>query len=245
VPGRAGRTGLDFQAAGQAVLSAAEAVGDHSALGWCHGLVGWFGTFTAAYEGSGAHLRQALSHFRQAGDLRGQAWAQLYAARSAVRGGNWAEAARLTEQARLLFGQASNRYGEKAALTALAEYHARQGHYDLARGYAQQALDMAPAAGDPFNLTLAWKVLGLVHSRLGDYRQALSCYRHALALAQQRQTSLTRKWLASLLADFGDTCQAAGDLPAARQAWQQAVQIREELGLPDTRRIRARLEHAS
>ena len=104
---------------------------------------------------------------------------------------------------------------------------------------------MAAAPGDPTTLAFAWKALGLVHSRLGEHRQAISCYRQALVLAQQRKSSLARNWLASLLADYGDACRAAGDLPAARQAWQQALQIRDELGLPDTRRIRARLKHAS
>jgi DNA-binding SARP family transcriptional activator/tetratricopeptide (TPR) repeat protein len=234
-----------FQEAGQAVLAAARAAGDQAALGWCHGWIGWHSTFTGAHDDSRAHLRQALEHFRHAGDLPGRAWAHLLAARPAGLDGDWAEAASLMEQARALFRQAGDRYGEKAALASLGDHHAHLGNYELAQGYARQALEMAPEPGDPTNLALAWKALGLVHSRLGDYRQAISCYRQALALAQQRKTSLARNWLASLLADFGDACRAAGDLPAARQAWQQALQIRDELGLPDTRRIRARLEHAS
>jgi len=235
----------DFQQAGQAVLAAAQAAGDHAALGWTHAFIGWYSTFTGAHDDSSAHQRQALEHFRHAGDLPGLAWAHLLAARSAGLDGDWAEAARLMEQARGLFRQTGDRYGEKAALASLGDHHAHLGNYDLARGYAEQALRMAAEPGDPTNLAFAWKALGLVHSRLGDYRQAISCYRQALALTQQRKTSLARNWLASLLADFGDACRAAGDLPAARRAWQQALQIRDELGLPDTRRLRARLEHAS
>jgi tetratricopeptide (TPR) repeat protein len=235
----------DFQEVGQAVLAAAQAADDQAALGWTHAFIGWYSTFTGAHGDSRAHLRQALEHFRHAGDLPGRAWAHLLAARPAGLDGDWAEAARLMEQARGLFRQAGDRYGEKSALASLGDHHAHLGNYDLARGYAEQALGMATEAGDPTNLAFAWKALGLVHSRLGDYRQAISCYRQALVLAQQRKTSLARNWLASLLADLGDACLAAGDLPAARRAWQQALQIRDELGLPDTRRLRARLEHAS
>jgi tetratricopeptide (TPR) repeat protein len=235
----------DFQAAGQAVLSAAEAVGDHVALGWAHGMIAWFGAFIGAHDEDRAHVRQALDHFRQAGDLPGQAWALSFAGRPAGRAGDWAEAITLTEQALVLFRQVSDRYGEKYALASLGEFHAHLGNYDLARGYAEQALGMAPAAGDPSNLAVAWGVLGWVHSRLGEHPQAISCYRQALDLAHQRKTTLARRWLANLLAAYGDACQAAGDLPAARQAWQQALQIRDGLGLPDTRRIRARLDHAS
>src|SRR5262249_59573957 len=123
--------------------------------------------------------------------------------------------------------------------------HAPRGTHVRAGGSANRALGMPPAAGDPSNLALAWGVLGWVHSRLGEHHQAISCYRHALDLAHQRKTAFAARWLATLLTDFGDACQAAGDLEAARQAWQQALQIRDGLGLPDTRRIRARLEHAS
>ena len=235
----------DFQEVGQAVLAAAQAAGDQAGLGWTHAFIGWYSTFTGAHDDSRAHLRQALEHFRHVGDLPGRAWAHLLAARPAGLDGDWAEAARLMEQARGLFRQAGDRYGEKSALASLGDHHAHLGNYDLARGYAEQALGMAAEAGDPTNLAFAWKALGLVHSRLGDYRQAVSCYQEALVLAQQRKSSLARNWLASLLADFGDACWAAGDLPAARLAWQQALQIRDELGLPGTRRLRARLEHAS
>jgi len=84
----------------------------------------------------------------------------------------------------------------------------------------------------------------LVHYRLGERHHAVSCYRQALALANQWKTPLARRWLASLLAEFGDACRAASDLPAAARAWQQAMQVLDELGLPDSLGVRARLEQA-
>jgi hypothetical protein len=84
----------------------------------------------------------------------------------------------------------------------------------------------------------------LVHYRLGERHHAVSCYRQALVLANQWKTPLARRWLASLLADFGDACRAASDLPGAAEAWRQALQILDELGLPDSLGIRARLEQA-
>jgi tetratricopeptide (TPR) repeat protein len=235
----------DFQAAGQAVLAAAEAAGDQAALGWAHAWTGWYGTFIGADDDGRAHLRQALEHFRRAGDLPGRAWAHLFATRPAARQGEWAEAATLAGQALTLFRQAGDRYGERSALAQLGECHARLGNYDLACGYARQAVEAATEAGDPTNLAFSWKVLGVVHSRRGQHRQAITCYRQALALAHQRKTRLARRWLASLLTSLGDACQAAGDLPAARQAWQQALQSRNDLGLPDNHQIRAKLEQAS
>ncbi len=82
----------------------------------------------------------------------------------------------------------------------------------------------------------------MVHSRLGEHRHAISCYRQALALAREWKTPAARRWLASLLADFGDASQAAGDRPAAVEAWRQALEILDDLRLPDDLGVRARLE---
>ena len=235
----------DFQAVGQSVLAAAEAAGDQAALGWAHAWIGWYGTLIGAHDDGRAHLRQALDHFRRAGDQHGRACVHLFAARPAARTGDWAEAATQADQALVLFRQAGHGYGERSALAQLGQCHARLGNDDLACRYARRAIGAASDAGDPTNLALAWNVLGLVHSRLGQHSQAIVCYRQALAFVHQVKTLVARRWLASLLTRLGDACQAAGDLPAARHAWQQALQIRNGLGLPDNRGIRARLEQAS
>jgi DNA-binding SARP family transcriptional activator/tetratricopeptide (TPR) repeat protein len=234
----------DFRAAGQTVLAAAEAAGDQAALGWTHAFIGWYGAFTGAHDEDLDHLDQALEYFRGAGDQYGLAWACLFTSRPAGRKGDWAKAARLTEQALALFRRAGHRYGERATLVSLGECHTHLGNYDVARGYARQALELAAESDDRANSALAWNVLGLVHTRLGEHREAISCHRQALDLTREWKTPLARRWLASLLTSFGDACQAAGDLPSARQAWQQVLQIRDELGLPENRRLRARLEQA-
>jgi len=53
----------------------------------------------------------------------------------------------------------------------------------------------------------------------------MSCYRQALLPANQWKTPLARRWLASLLADFGDACAAASDLPAAARVLATALQV--------------------
>jgi tetratricopeptide (TPR) repeat protein len=228
------------------VLAAAQAAGDQAAQGWTHALIGWYGAFTGADdEDLLNHLNQAVDHFRRAGDLHGHAWACLFAVRPAGRKGGWAKAARLAEQALALFRRTGDRYGERTTLVVLGECHTHLGHYDPAHGYAQQALELAAEPDDRANTALAWNVLGLVHTQLGEHREAISCHRQALDLAREWKTPLARRWLASLLTSFGDACQAAGDLPPARHAWQQALQIRHDLGLPESRQIRARLEQPS
>jgi len=91
---------------------------------------------------------------------------------------------------------------------------------------------------------MAWDALGVAHSRLGEPRQAIGCYRQALALVCELKSQFARAMLASVLAEFGDACQATGDLPAAVEAWQQALQVLDDLGWPDLLGVGARLEQA-
>jgi DNA-binding SARP family transcriptional activator len=232
----------DLRATAQAVLAAAQAAGDQIALGWTHAAIGYYSTLAGAPDQGRAHEQQALGHFRQADDLPGQAFAHLAASLAYGWAGDLAEAVKQGEAALALYRQTSDPTGRGWASAGLGECHAYLGNYDLARSYARQALQVTREDGDPTTLAFAWHALGLVHSRLGDPREAISCYQHALAFARKRENSMALKWLVIVLADFGDACQAAGDLPAAAGAWRQALQILDDLRLPDDMGVRARLE---
>ena len=56
---------------------------------------------------------------------------------------------------------------------------------------------------------------------------------------------MARGYLADILVGFGDARTAAGGQPAARESWQQALQILDDLRLPDNHGISARLEQVT
>jgi DNA-binding SARP family transcriptional activator len=234
----------DIRAAAQVVLAAAEAAGDQVALGWTHAIIGRSATYAGAHDEVSAHLARALDHFQRAGDLSGQAWAHLFASAAYNMKRDWAEGVTQAGQALTLFRQTADQAGQGWALAFLGECHARLENYELARGYARQALEVTPEAGDPTTLAMAWDALGFVHSRLGEPRQTITCYRQALAFLRGRKLPLARLIQITMLPELGDACRAAGDLPAAVEAWQQAQEIRRDLGWPESRGIRARLEQA-
>jgi tetratricopeptide (TPR) repeat protein len=91
---------------------------------------------------------------------------------------------------------------------------------------------------------MAWDALAVAHARLGEAPQAIGCYRRALALVRELKTPEARAMQANMLAESGDACRAAGDLPAAVEAWQQAMQVLRDLGWPDLLGVGARLEQA-
>ena len=157
--------------------------------------------------------------------------------------GDWAGGVTQAVQALALFQQTGNHTGQGWARAALAEHHARLGDDELARGYARQALELGPATSNLFWLAVAWDALGVTHARLGEPRQAIGCYRQGLALVGELKTPEARAMLAVMLAGSGDACRAAGDLPAAAEAWQQALQVLRDLGWPDFLGVGARLRH--
>jgi DNA-binding SARP family transcriptional activator/tetratricopeptide (TPR) repeat protein len=231
----------DCLAAAKVVLAVAEAADDQVALGWTHVTIGRHGTFTGAHDEYRAHLARALDHFRRAADLSGQAWAYLFASGACATRGDLAEAVEQAGHALPLFRQTGDPYGKGWALAILGTCHARLGDYELARGYAGQALQVT---GDPTVSAMAWHARAFVHSQLGHSRQAVSGYRQALALVRDRKHPTARGVLVIMLTEFGDVCRAAGDLPAATEAWQQAAQVLSDLGWPDVLEVGTRLEQA-
>ena len=141
----------DCQAAGQAVLAAAQAAGDHAALGWTHMIIGRHCAFAGALDDGRAYLIRAQDHLSRAGDLRGQVSALLLSSYVCGWEGDWASGATLAGQA-LTLSRQSGRQG-RWALYAIGECHAHLGNYDLARGYARQALELGP---DPGCAGLGW-----------------------------------------------------------------------------------------
>ena len=231
----------DFRAVAEVLLAAAEAAGDEVALGWTHHVMGWCLTFVGA---GSEELALALDHFRRAGDLHGQGWAHQIAALAYAMMGDWTGALAQSEQALALFTQVGDQTSLAWVTATIGEYHARLGNYDLARGYARQALE-GPATGESTSLAIAWDALGVAHSRLGEARQAIGCFLRGLALVRDLKNPLARLMTSIILAEFGDASLATGDLPAAVEAWHQALRVLDGLGWPDLIGIGARLEQVT
>ena len=75
-----------------------------------------------------------------------------------------------------------------------------------------------------------WDSLGYAHHHLGHHAQAITCYQQALDLFRDLGDRYDE---ADTLTHLGDTHHAAGDPDAARDAWQQALTILDELDHPD------------
>jgi tetratricopeptide (TPR) repeat protein len=80
--------------------------------------------------------------------------------------------------------------------------------------------------------------LGYAEHHLGNFAEAAACYERALGIIREFGDRFSE---AETLTHLGDTRHAAGDLRRAREAWQQALPIFEDLQHPDADQVRAKL----
>jgi tetratricopeptide (TPR) repeat protein len=108
-----------------------------------------------------------------------------------------------------------------------------------AHAHFQQALALHRELGDPYAEAATLDSIGCAHDRLGDHAQAVDYFERALDLQQSAGGYFYLRTLT--LTHLGEARLAAGDAAAAREAWQQAVVILDELEHPDADALRARL----
>jgi tetratricopeptide (TPR) repeat protein len=230
----------DLAVVGDAAIDAADRLADSSGQAVARSIVARAYRRHGNFDGAHSHLRQALNLFRQADDLPGQADAYIELARVKAwqdpRG--FSEALTFARRAHALYQSCGQQLGQAQALTAIGWCHARLGDYAQAVTCSRQALSLLEEFDDRERQTYAWDSIAYAHHHLGQHSQAVMCYRHALNLCRDLgDLSLE----ADILNRFGDAHYAAQDPDAARDAWQNALDIFAELDHPRVDQIRIKL----
>ena len=110
--------------------------------------------------------------------------------------------------------------------------------YQAAGALCRQALDLNAEVRDLNLEGSVWDSLGYVEHRMGNLREATSCYQRAAGIARE---SGDRRNEGARFARLGDAYRDAGDLRNARDAWQQALDILDDLQRPDAGKVRLKL----
>jgi len=196
---------------------------------------GRLGLLTEARE----YCTQALELHRAVGDRLGEARAHNEIATLAQKQGRLAEALGHAQLSLALFRDAGHTPGLAKMLNGVGYLHAQLGDYEQALEYCQQALDMYRSLGDPLNAGVTWDSVGYVLLNLGRYDEAISCLRTGLGLIEGLQPGYYKT---TMLVHLGDAYHAAGEPGRARHAWQEALDILEDLKHTDAPQVRARLD---
>jgi DNA-binding XRE family transcriptional regulator/tetratricopeptide (TPR) repeat protein len=127
----------------------------------------------------------------------------------------------------------------------LANARTEAGDYEHALGYYETSLKLYQELGNRLGEGKAHMHLAVLTERQGDYGTALNHASQALRLFREMGLKAGEAdalnavgWCHGLI---GDARHAAGELTQAREAWQQALAILDDLGHPDAGKVRVKL----
>ncbi len=239
----------DWAATQHTALNAARRHHDRSGQAHAHAGIGLACRFLGEREETYTHLRQALDLFAELGDTASLGDVHIMLGGVLEHQNRFAEALKHHQEALALFRAAGDRRGQARALDLAGWNHALLGEHHETFAHCDQALALSREVGDHRGEALTLHSLGYAHYHLGNYKQSADYYKQSLAMHQELRS---RYHLALVLGHLGDTLDAAGDRPAARAAWQQAVAILDYPspiatinpggGYLDADRIRAKLD---
>lgn len=228
----------EWAAAQLTALAAATRLGDTFGQAISSRILGGAYTALRDYDRALDYHASSLRQYRQLGNRHGEAKGHQNLAAIAQHQGRYADALGHAEQALSIFHSEGHKAAEAVALNNVGWCHGLLGDYQQARAYCKRALALSAEAGERRGEGYAWDSLGYAEHQLGNFSEAAACYDRALAIAREIGD---RRGEADSLIHLGDTRQA-GELPQAREAWQQALAILEDLKHPDAGKVRARLD---
>ena len=153
--------------------------------------------------------------------------------------GRYREAITHVREGLRLFRAVGDDHGVARALNNLGWNLAHlDGHGPQAISHGQEAVRMLRGLGDRYGESAASHSLGYANYRAGYYDEAAACYQHTLDLLDVSHDSYH---VAETLTSLGDCHQAAGKTTAAREAWERALAILDEMRHPDAASIRGKL----
>jgi len=194
------------------------------------------------YDQARDHLERSLPLYQRLGDRMGEAWAQHNLSVLAEVQGRYADGLTHVGHALRLVRSIGHEPGQARMLNTVAWFHALLGDYEEARACCQQSLALIATLGGCEFEDAVWDTLGYIELHLGNFAQAAEHCEFALGLCRDHGDRIAE---AEILTHLGDARHAAGDLPRARQAWQQALVIYDEIYHPDAGKVREKLASAA
>ncbi|MEU8256961.1 BTAD domain-containing putative transcriptional regulator [Micromonospora inaquosa] len=219
-------------------LDAARRLGDRRAMGQAHRGTGvahaWLGRYDDAYT----HSRSALDLSCEVGSTSDQAQAHLALARVFERQGRHREALDHDQAALMLAEIANDRLAHAVSLNNVGWSLAMLEQYEAAKDHCGRALVVLREFGDLSGQAATWDSLGYINHQLRHPAEAIECYREAIRL---NRDAANRYAEADSQHHLGNTLMTMGDFAGAKECWQQAVVILDELNHPDAETVRERL----
>jgi DNA-binding SARP family transcriptional activator/tetratricopeptide (TPR) repeat protein len=183
-------------------------------------------------------LARALDLYSAVGDDLGRAKVYGNLAEACDQQGRYRDALSHAHRALDIYVATDHPERQGHALNMVGWCHVRLGEYKAALTYCERAIALFQTEGDRYGQAHAWDSLGHALHELGRHHRAIQCYRQAVDLFRDSGDRLSE---ADSLVHLGDSHASAGDRNDARDAWQTALTILDEMAHPDAVEVRAKL----
>lgn len=189
-------------------------------------------------ERAADHHRQALVLLREVGDREGEACALDNLGLVYQETGQLEQAADHHRQALIISREIGDQDDEARALNNLGMVYCRAGRYEQAEDHHQRSLRLYCKLGNPGGQANALNGLGEIARATGALTQALRAH----AEAHQHASKIGHRHEQARADDgLGHAHHCLGNPRQAREHWQRAFALYEELGVPAAEQVRAQL----
>lgn len=215
-------------------LASARRLGDAAAQAHMNNGLGGLAWQRRDLRGAAQLHARALTLFREAGDQRGEISALNNLGTDFAVDGDFERAEPIFQECLALARAIGDPVHENVALNNLAGCASKVGNLPDALRFLGQALDLAKVRGNKRSEARALHNLGETHHQLDDLPAAARCLKDSLA--QWREIHEPYHTASSLLA-LGKVHRDAGNVEPARQAWTEAHDVFEALGVPEAAKV--------
>lgn len=196
---------------------------DHGGRAFAHNVLGGAALLDNRPTEAIASFRAALSDFRAAGDLAGQAKANHNLGLLHARLGEFPVATRCYRQAMRLSRQAG-RVPMPITLNNLATIHLYQGQHEEARQLVEEGLRLAGQLGAQRDAVFLLWTLGEINLKEGLLQQAHECFRRS---REEAATIEDRASESQAMAGLAEVLRASGQTSEALELVEEAIALRQ------------------
>jgi len=229
----------DNTAVYNAVLEAAERVGDARGQAHAHYFLGQLKNTLGRFAEAEEHRQRAIALFDAIGDFTSRGRVHISAAVAAQRQGNGEDSLREAQRALLYHRKGNSLRGQGYALNTIGWSRMLLGELESARDYCEQAVAIYRQIDELPGLAGTLDTLAVVHFRLGNVARAVDYCQQAIAACRKTGDVLNE---ATVFDHLGDGYAAAGDTAAARRSWHQAMTRLSDVDHPLAAEVRAKIE---
>jgi tetratricopeptide (TPR) repeat protein len=229
----------DMIAIQDSILAAVDRLDDDFARGRVHVLLGWLHGRLGHADEARTYAVQSLEVTTAIGDGFGEACSHFVLALASGLQRLEQDAFDHAKLALDYFCIANDRYWQARTHRLHAWICGQFNNYVDGVEHCQRTLRLLrQAGGSHHEVATIEDFLAWTQHHLCDYQSAILHYRNAIAMYQELTDYYQE---ARVLRRLGDTYLAAGDAVSARTSWGQAMAILDQLNLPGSDRVRAKL----